>query len=132
MGNGTLKELTKRYEELIKGYGVNEWGAEDFDGKEFMKGLASIQTLPICPGCLKGGGNDKCKIRPCASNKKIHDCNECSETTTCKNNESLQKVRTGALAVGMILKTDKNDQTQLVEKWTAEIRNKFPHCIIDI
>jgi len=132
VGNGTLKELTKRYDELIKGYGVNEWGAKDFDGKEFMKGLASIQTLPTCPGCLKGGGNDECKIRPCASNKKITDCNECSETTTCRNDEALQKVRKGALAVGMILKTDKNDQTQLIEKWTAEIRNKFPNYVIDI
>jgi len=48
VGNGTLKELTKRYEHIIGGYGVNEWAAKDFDGKEFMKGLASIQALPIC------------------------------------------------------------------------------------
>jgi len=45
VGNGTLKELTKRCEGLIKGYGVDEWGAKDFDSKEFMKGLASIQNL---------------------------------------------------------------------------------------
>jgi hypothetical protein len=70
VGNGTLKELTKRYEQLIKGYGVNEWDAKDFDSEEFMKGLASIQNLPDCVGCLKGGGNDQCKIRPCASKKR--------------------------------------------------------------
>lgn len=127
-----MKELTKRYEGLIKGYGVDEWGAKDFDSKEFMKGLASIQNLPICPGCLKGGGNDTCKIRPCASNRKISDCNECNEATTCKNVEALQKVRTGALRVGMLVKTDKADQQQHIKKWTAEIRNRFPHCVIDI
>lgn len=132
MGNGTLRELTKRYEGLIKGYGVDEWGAKDFDSKEFMKGLTSIQNLPVCSGCLKGGGNDECKIRPCASEKKISDCNECNESTTCKNLEALQKVRTGALAVGMLLKTVKGGQPQLIDKWRAEIKNRFPFCIIEI
>jgi len=132
VGNGTLKELTKRYEQLIKGYGVSEWGAKDFDSKEFMKGLTSIQNLPVCTGCLKGGGNDQCKIRPCASEKEISDCNECKELTTCKNLEVLQKVRSGALDVGMLLKTGKGDHGELIEKWTAEIRNKFPHCVIEI
>jgi len=130
VGNGTLKELTKSYEGLIKGYGVDEWGARDFDSKEFMKGLASIQNLPICRGCLKGGGNDECKIRPCASKRKISDCNECNEHTTCRNFEALQKVRTGALAVGMLLKTGRVGRRELIEKWTAEIKDKFPHCLL--
>ena len=132
VGNGTLKDLTKRYEGLIKGYGVDEWGAKDFDSKEFMKGLASIQKLPICSGCLKGGGNDECKIRPCASKKKMSDCSECNESTICKNLEALQKVRTGALGVGMLIKTDRGGQAKLKEKWTNEIRNKFPYSVIDI
>jgi len=132
VGNGTLKELTKRYEELIRGYGVNEWGAKDFDSKEFMKGLASIRTLPICRGCLRGGGNDECKIRPCASQMKTSDCAECNESAACKHLEALQKVRTGALGVGMLIKTDKDHQAQLTEKWIADIRNRFPHCVIGI
>jgi hypothetical protein len=132
VGNGTLKELTKRYEQLIKGYGVNKWGIKDCDSNEFMKGLTSIQNIPICRGCLKGGGNEQCKIRPCASEKQISDCSECNTPATCKNRESLQKVRTGASAVGMLIKTSKGGQAQLIEKWTAEIRNKFPDCVIDI
>jgi len=132
VGNGTLKELTKKYEGLVRGYGVNEWGAKDFDSKEFMKGLASVQNLPICPGCLKGSGNDECKMRPCASQKKISDCNECNEQTTCKNLEAMKKVRKGALAVGMLLKTGKGGQRELIEKWTAQIRNNFPYSVIDI
>jgi hypothetical protein len=97
-----------------------------------MKGLASIQKLPICLGCLKGGGNDECKIRPCASKKKMPDCSECNESTICKNLEALQKVRTGALGVGMLIKTDRGGQAKLKEKWTNEIRNKFPCSVIDI
>jgi hypothetical protein len=129
VGNGTLKELMKRCEHIIGGYGVDQWGARDFDGKEFMKGLSSLQALPICQGCLKGGGNDACKIRLCASSRKISDCMECNELKTCRNLEALQKVRTGALRVGMLAKTDKG-QRQLVEKWTAELRNKWPSCIL--
>ena len=119
VGNGTLKELTKRYEQLIKGYGVNKWGAKDFDSEEFMKGLASIQNLPVCIGCLKGGGNDECNIRPCATKKGVSDCSECEEPETCKNAEELRKVRSGALAVGMLLKTSKGGQAELIKKWTA-------------
>jgi len=134
VGNGTLKELTKRYEHIISGYGVTEWGAKGFDSKEFMKGLESIQALPVCQGCLKGDGNEACTIRPCASSKRISTCNECNEQATCENLEALQSVRTGALRVGMIVKTDKDKahQPQLIRKWTAEIRNKFPSCVINI
>jgi len=34
----------------------------------------------------------------------------------------------------MIIKTvrDKAHQQRLVEKWTAEIKGKFPNCLIDI
>jgi len=128
VGNGTLKELAKRCEHIIGGYGVDEWGAKNFDGKEFMKGLASIQDLPICQGCLKGGGNDECKIRPCASSRKVLDCIECGEIKMCMNHEALQKVRTGAHRVGMVMKTDKVDSQQLIKDWTAEFKSKCPHC----
>jgi hypothetical protein len=130
VGNGTLKALAKRCEHVIGGYGVDEWAAKDFDGKEFMKGLAAIQTVPVCRGCLKGGGNEVCKIRPCVSNKKLHDCMECKDMKTCENTEALQKVRTGALRVGMLARTenDKTDRQELIKKWTAEIKSKCPHC----
>lgn len=132
VGNGSLKEMTKRYEHIISGYGVDKWGANDFDGKQFMKGLASIQALPICQGCLKGGGNEQCKIRPCVSNRKVSDCTECNERTTCNNLEAQQKVRSGALRVGMSVKTDddKARRQQLIEKWTTELKNKWPSSIL--
>ena len=134
VGNGALKESTKRYEHIIGAYGVDKWGAEDqgFDGQEFMKALTLMQNIPICRGCLKGGGATNCKIRACASSKKSADCTECKEFMACENREALQNVRTGALNAGMIVKTDKDtaDQQQLVKKWTAEITSRFPTCIV--
>jgi hypothetical protein len=132
VGNGTLRELTRRYEHIIGGYGVDDWGAKDFDGKVFMKGLASIQSLPICAGCRKGVGNDECRIRPCVSNRGISDCMECGERKTCNNAEALQRVRTGALRVGMLAKTedDKTDYKRLAKKWAAELKDKWPCCIL--
>jgi hypothetical protein len=45
----------------------------------------------------------------------------------CENQEALQKVRTGAFNVGMIVKTreDKANQYKLIEKWTAQLRKKW-------
>ena len=130
VGNGTLRELTKRYEEIIKGYGLEEWAPEDFDFKEFMKGLASIQTIPLCQGCLKDGGRENCEMRACALNKNIADCSECDQTTMCKNLETLQKMRTGARRAGLLVKTKSIDRQELIEKWTAELKSKWPSCIL--
>jgi hypothetical protein len=134
VGNGTLRELTREYQALIKGYGVDSWGVNDvpFDSIEFMEGLKAVQSLRICPGCLKGGGNTECRIRECAVKRKISDCSECIKPGACDKTEALQKVRTGALAVGMLLKTQKGSQKRLIEKWTAEIRNKFPYSVIEV
>lgn len=134
VGNGALKELTKRYAHLIGGYGVDRWGAEEqgFDGPEFMKALKSLQKIPVCPGCRKGGGATNCKIRACASNKKLADCTECTKFMACENHEALRRVRSGALDAGMSVKTDNDtaDQRELIAKWTAAITHNFPHCLI--
>jgi len=134
VGNGTLKELTKRYEYIVRSYGVDKWGAEDqgFDGRELMNALKAIQNIPVCRGCLKGGGATNCKIRTCALSKKLVDCTECKEFMICKNREALHKVRTGAVNASMLVKTDKGtiDRQQLIKKWTSEIINRFPSCIV--
>jgi len=134
VGNGTLKELTKKYAYIVNGYGIDKWGASDqgFNGEEFMKSLKAIQNIPICRGCQKGGGAQNCKIRACAQSKKLADCTQCKEFMTCENREALDHVRTGALKVGMMAKTEKDNasQQQLIKKWIAEISEKFPNCII--
>jgi len=128
-GNGALKELTKKYEEIITKYDLEEWAPKDFDFKEFRKGLASIQVMPLCPGCLKSGGRENCEIRECASRKNITDCSECAKPEACKI-ELLQKMRTGALDAGLFVKMEKVDKQELLEKWTAELRNKWPSSIL--
>lgn len=134
VGNGTLKELTRRYGHLIGGYGVDQWGAQEqgFNGQELMRALQGVQRIPICRGCLKGGGATNCRIRACASRRKLADCTLCGQFMTCDNREPLEKVRTGALAVGMLVKTDKDrlDSQRLVKKWSGQKRNRFPDCVV--
>jgi len=130
VGNGTLRELTERYAEMIEAYGLKEWGPKDFDYKEFAKGLESIQTMPLCPGCLKGGGRDNCEMRTCASSKGIDDCSECGETAGCRHTELLQKMRSGALGTGLFVKTEAVDRQKLIEKWITELKTKWPSCIL--
>lgn len=130
VGNGALRELTKRYEEVIKAYGLKEWGPKDFSFQEFMKGLVSIQTMPLCQGCLKGDGRPNCEIRTCALNKKINDCNECDQPEACKHVESLEKMRTGALRAGLLVKAENFDREKLIEKWTAELKSMWPSSVL--
>ena len=129
-GNGALMELTKRYAEIVKGYGLEEWAPKDFDFKEFLRGLTSIQAMPVCQGCLKGGGNQDCQIRNCASNKKLTECSKCDQPTACNNLETLQKMRTGASSAGLFVKTENVDRQELIEKWTDELKSTCPSCIL--
>jgi hypothetical protein len=130
VGNGTLRELTKKYETIIQNYDLEGWAPKDFDFKEFAKGLASIQAVPLCPGCLKGGGRDNCEMKACASKKGINDCSECDQPEVCENLEMLQKMRTGARNAGLFVKTENVDQRELIEKWTTELKSKWPCCIL--
>ena len=129
-GNGTLRELTKRYKEIIRRYGLKEWAPRDFDFTEFMKGLKSIETIPLCRGCLKGDGRPNCEMRACASNKNSNDCSQCDQPTACKNLEMLQEMRTGARRAGLFVKTENVDRQKLIEKWTSELKGKWPCCIL--
>lgn len=123
-------ELTKKYEEIIKSYDLESWAPKNFDFKEFLKGLASIQTMPPCQGCLNDGGRPKCEIRTCASNKKIADCSQCDQPAACKNSEILQKMRTGAQDAGLFVKTKNIDRQELIKRWTNELKGKWPHSVL--
>jgi hypothetical protein len=132
VGNGTLLELTKRYRELIKGYGVEGWGLKDrgMDGDGFINTLIAIENLALCPGCLKGGGNDACTMRPCAREKKVTDCTECREKASCRSLDALGRVRTGAAKVGMLMKS--GGSRPGIEDWVGEMRKRFPGCVLDM
>lgn len=130
VGNGTLQALTERYRGLIKGHGVEEWGltGQGMDGNGFVNALIAIENIAICPGCLKGGGNDACTIRPCAREKKVSDCVECREKATCRNLTPLERVRTGAAKAGMLVKSGRGEPDMAA--WVAELKGKFPHSML--
>ena len=129
-GNGTLRELTKRYEEMSRAYGLKKWAPKDFDYEEFSKALTSIQNMPLCPGCLKGGGRQDCEMRTCASNKGLDECIDCGEVAECKHVQILERMRSGALAAGLFVKAEHADGQRLLEKWGAELKRKWPSCIL--
>lgn len=130
VGNGTLRELTKRYKERINAYGLKGWGPKDFDFDEFYKGLESIEKMPLCAGCLKGGGRDNCEIKACASNKGLKDCTPCEEFEKCKHSEILKHMHSGAREAGLSVISKGDDRQKLVEQWSAELKDKWPCCIL--
>jgi len=122
--------LTERYQETIGAYGLQEWVPNDFNYKEFLNGLTSIRKMPLCSGCLKGGGRDNCEMKGCALDKNIDGCSECHEFSKCKHVEILHKMRSGALAAGLFVTIEDIDRQQLIEKWTAELKSQWPNCIL--
>ena len=130
VGNGTLRELTKRYEEIVRKYGLAEWAPKDLSFKEFTKGLVSVQAIPPCSGCHKGGGRDDCEMRTCALGKGVADCSECDQPELCENNQTLSHMRTGAQLAGLFMKTEKVNRKQLLAYWTAELKGRWPCYIL--
>jgi hypothetical protein len=130
VGNGALRELTRRYEEIVENYGLDGWAPDDLDYKEFSRGLSSIQSMPLCEGCLKGGGNPDCQMRACAVSRGLTDCNDCDQPEACGNRESIERMRTDALSAGLNVKTGKGDGRELIEAWTEELKGKWPSSIL--
>jgi hypothetical protein len=130
VGNGTLKQLTGRYQKLIEAYGLRTWGPDDLDYDEFTKGLQSIQATPLCLGCLNGGGREECEIRLCASAKHADDCTECDAGSDCDHAEILEQMRSGALAAGLSVRSDRADRDELLKQWVAELASKWPCSLL--
>jgi hypothetical protein len=130
VGNGALQELTRRYKELIAAYGLDEWGPKDFDYKEFLKGLESIEKAPLCSGCQKGGGRENCEMRSCAQSRKISGCRTCTELVDCEHAELLNHMRSGAIKAGLFVNSEDIDRQQLIANWTAKLRTHWPCSIL--
>ena len=129
VGNGTLRELTKKYKDLINTYDLKDWGPKDLDFDEFYKGLESIENMSLCQGCLKGGGRDNCEIRACAKEKNLQDCTRCGEFGRC-DIKLLEHMRNGALKAGLMVLNQGDDTAETLEKWTQELKSKWPCCIL--
>lgn len=130
VGNGALRELTRRYIELITAYGLQEWGPKEVDYEELLKGLRSIQNTPLCSGCLRGGGRDNCEMRSCASGRGITGCYACQEPVECNHSEPLHVMRSGAIKAGLLVTTEDADREQLIDNWTATLRTSWPASVL--
>ena len=130
VGNGALKELTKRYEEIIEKHGLEQWAPKNFDFKEFRKGLASVEDASFCSGCLKGGGRTNCEMRSCASNKKITNCSKCNDFMICENSKLLRMMREGAKDAKLFVIDKKDDEQVFLKKGIKELKRRFPSCIL--
>jgi hypothetical protein len=127
-GNGVIVELTKRFEKEVKKGDLETWVPKDFDFKEFVKGLASIQRMPHCPGCRKGGGKPDCGVRLCASKKGFSYCYECHVLKDCKKfdwfEKSIPKIKED------LVKMQGKDFDKLVTGWLDELKAKWPYCVL--
>jgi len=129
-GNGAVQELTRKYEQVVKRsqLAIEKWTPKEFSFNEFMKGLACIEAMQLCPGCRKGGGPSTCNIRICALGKSLSDCSQCNELADCKNFGHLEKTNPKIKEELSKLKT--SNQDQLLKKWTDELAQKWPDCVL--
>ena len=130
VGNGTLRELSARYGQMLADYGLEEWGPQDFNYEELQKGLASMQHVPLCPGCRQGGGRQDCEIRACAAKRQVEFCGECVAAADCEHGHLLEHMRRGAVQAGLFVETAAADPHELVDRWTAAIKGKWPTCVL--
>lgn len=136
VGNGTLAELTRRYQRLIDLHDLRSWGPKDFDYDQFDKGLRSIQAMTACPGCLRGGGRADCEIRACAAAKHLADCTECSEFGKgsgrghCPHIKLRDHMRSGALEAGLLVREPGTDRACSLEGWVEELHRRWPQSLL--
>ncbi len=130
LGNRSLQMLTQHYRKLLIDYDLQDSGPPDLNFSEFLKALGSVESLPACPGCRRGGGREDCPLRACAAEKGLGFCSQCQESGTCANAELLRQMRTGALRAGMFVESDLEDPEQRLEQWINELKKVWPGWIL--
>jgi hypothetical protein len=130
IGNGTLRQLSAKYSELLEDYGLEEWGPKDFNFGELRKGLRSLQEVAVCPGCRQGGGRVACEIRTCAAKQDVAFCGTCGTSQSCPHRELLDHMQAGALRAGLVVDPSPATASELVEAWTAELKARWPGSVL--
>jgi hypothetical protein len=130
IGNGALRQVSQRYEQLVTDYGLHEWGPKDFDYDEFLGGLRSLQQVPVCPGCQRGGGRNDCELRACAESRQLARCVECAPGTDCPQAELLAHMRSGAQRAGLIVDLQPCLGEGQLEAWIEQIRRRWPSSVL--
>jgi len=130
VGNGAISQLSKQLKQMVTSYGVKSWGPKDINYDDLITGLSILESKIGCKGCRKGGGNETCKIRECAQNKRVTDCFQCQERTVCEHKEELENMWEGASKVKMYFKTEDVEKQQLIEKWEDQLKKSEQGCIL--
>jgi hypothetical protein len=125
-----LRELAGRLESLLDAYGVAKWAPKGFEYEEFSNGVAAIKQLPLCPGCLKGGGRENCPMRACARSQEFDDCTMCDGLGNCAHLEILAHMRTGARAAGLFVKNAEEDRETFLAESEVQLKTRWPSSIL--
>ena len=130
VGNGSLREMAKRFGETLDAYGLRAWAPPDLEYDELSRGLDAIGRIPVCPGCLKGGGRNGCEIRACALNRGLESCTRCPEFGNCRHAEIVEKMRSGAAAAGLFVMREGDERDRILPEWDARLRERWPCCVL--
>ncbi len=130
VGNGSLRELARRFGKVLDSHGVGGWAPPELDYPAFAAGLGTIRDIASCPGCRSFGGRSDCVMRACTTKRGIAECIGCTDPTACPHRETLEKMRTGARAAGLFVKTEEADPQALLVDWTAKLKTQWPSCIL--
>lgn len=122
VGNGTMRELTIRLEEVLRSHGLKHWAPEDLDYAGLERALAVVRRVATCTGCRKGGGRDDCEMRICCGERGTNDCLACAEVRSCRHAEILETMRSGARAADLLVKEADVPDAPLLEEWERRAR----------
>jgi len=131
VGNGSLRKLTAKYEEVLHSHGLEHWAPEDLDYGEFVRALGVVKRVASCAGCRNGGGRDNCELRSCCESKAVRDCLECAGRSRCEHGHVLEHMRSGAGAAGLLVKdVSGSSSEQLTREWEAVVRSSWPSSVL--
>ncbi len=130
VGNGSLRELSRHFEEVLESHGIGEWAPPELDYASFTQGLAVIRDIASCPGCRNYGGRENCEMRTCAADRGLSECAECGEHASCPHAEILRHMRTGARDAGLFVKTENVEARELLPVWIRRLKTVWPSCIL--
>jgi hypothetical protein len=125
VGNGLLAEMTSQYERVVCGHGVHRWVLRE-KGEEFVQALETIEKIDVCPGCLKGGGDDACPMRECTKQRGLVHCDECDAGDKCPHIRNIEYMRSAGKAAGMVAATSPMDRARLLNEGNGSYFNEYP------
>jgi hypothetical protein len=126
VGNGALRELGRRFKEVLDAHGAAHWAPPEMDYPTFDRGLETLALAASCPGCRKGGGRDDCVLRSCSAARNLADCSECPSFASCEHDRLLQIMRSGARKAELRVRDPGEDADDVLATWIAELPTTWP------